>query len=172
VCGVGHETDFTIADFVADVRAPTPTSAAELAAPRRDQLLGELVSLQQALLQRLTLRLEREAQTLDQLTLRLNHALPNPERMREQLTFLRQRLSQSWLVRVESWQQGQTHLAAQLEALNPQRTLERGYAVIMRGMGEEAYAVRSPLELKPQETLQVRLAEGEAEIVLGLVKQK
>jgi len=172
VCGVGHETDFTIADFVADVRAPTPTSAAELAAPRRDQLLGELVSLQQALLQRLTLRLEREAQTLDQLTLRLNHALPNPERMREQLTFLRQRLSQSWLVRVESWQQGQTHLAAQLEALNPQRTLERGYAVIMRGMGEEAYAVRSPLELKPQETLQVRLAEGEAEIVLGVVKQK
>ena len=172
VCGVGHETDFTIADFVADVRAPTPTSAAELAAPRRDQLLGELVSLQQALLQRLTLRLEREAQTLDQLTLRLNHALPNPERMREQLTFLRQRLSQSWLVRVESWQQGQTHLAAQLEALNPQRTLERGYAVIMRGMGEEAHAVRSPLELKPQETLQVRLAEGEAEIILGVVKQK
>ncbi len=172
VCGVGHETDFTIADFVADVRAPTPTSAAELAAPRRDQLLGELVSLQQALLQRLTLRLEREAQNLDQLTLRLNHALPNPERMREQLTFLRQRLSQSWLVRVESWQQGQTHLAAQLEALNPQRTLERGYAVIMRGMGEEAHAVRSPLELKPQETLQVRLAEGEAEIVLGVVKQK
>ena len=172
VCGVGHETDFTIADFVADVRAPTPTSAAELAAPRRDQLLGELVSLKQALLQRLTLRLEREAQTLDQLTLRLNHALPNPERMREQLTFLRQRLSQSWLVRVESWQQGQTHLAAQLEALNPQRTLERGYAVIMRGMGEEAYAVRSPLELRPQETLQVRLAEGEAEIVLGAVKQK
>jgi exodeoxyribonuclease VII large subunit len=172
VCGVGHETDFTIADFVADVRAPTPTGAAELAAPRRDQLLGELVSLQQALLQRLTLRLEREAQTLDQLTLRLNHALPNPERMREQLTFLRQRLSQSWLVRVESWQQGQTHLAAQLEALNPQRTLERGYAVIMRGMGEEAHAVRSPLELKPQETLQVRLAEGEVEIVLGLVKQK
>jgi len=172
VCGVGHETDFTIADFVADVRAPTPTSAAELAAPRRDQLLSELVSLQQALLQRLTLRLEREAQTLDQLTLRLNHALPNPERMREQLTFLRQRLSQSWLVRVESWQQGQTHLAAQLEALNPQRTLERGYAVIMRGMGEEAYAVRSPLELRPQETLQVRLAEGEAEIVLGVVKQK
>ncbi len=172
VCGVGHETDFTIADFVADVRAPTPTSAAELAAPRRDQLLSELVSLQQALLQRLTLRLEREAQTLDQLTLRLNHTLPNPERMREQLTFLRQRLSQSWLVRVESWQQGQTHLTAQLEALNPQRTLERGYAVIMRGMGEEAHAVRSPLELKPQETLQVRLAEGEAEIVLGVVKQK
>ena len=170
VSGVGHETDFTIADFVADVRAPTPTGAAELAAPRRDQLLNELASFQQALLQRLTLRLEREAQTLDQLALRLNHALPNPERMREQLTFLRQRLSQSWLVRVESWQQGQTHLGAQLEALNPQRTLERGYAVIMRGMGEQTHAVRNPDELKPQETLQVRLAEGEAEIVLGAVK--
>jgi exodeoxyribonuclease VII large subunit len=92
--------------------------------------------------------------------------------MREQLTFLRQRLSQSWLVRVESWQQGQTHLAAQLEALNPQRTLERGYAVIMRSLGEQTHAVRNPQELRSQETLQVRLAEGEAEIVLGAVKQK
>ena len=51
VSGVGHETDFTIADFVADARAPTPTGAAELAAPRRDQLLNELASFQQALLQ-------------------------------------------------------------------------------------------------------------------------
>jgi exodeoxyribonuclease VII large subunit len=50
VSSVGHETDFTIADFVADLRAPTPTGAAELAAPRKDQMLQELDTIMQALL--------------------------------------------------------------------------------------------------------------------------
>ncbi len=72
VSGVGHETDFTIADFVSDLRAPTPTGAAELAAPRKDQMLQELDAIMQALLQRINQRVEREAQTLDQLALRLS----------------------------------------------------------------------------------------------------
>ena len=137
VSGVGHETDTTIADFVADLRAPTPTGAAEMAAPRRDQLLAELANFKQAMTQATQRRLEREAQTLDQFALRLNHALPNPERMREQIQNLRQRLGQSWMVRTQYWQRHQQHLAAQLEALSPQRTLERGYA---RGRGRSAQA--------------------------------
>lgn len=173
VSGVGHETDFTIADFVADLRAPTPTGAAELAAPRRDQMLQELDAIMQALLQRINQRVEREAQTLDQLALRLSHALPNPDRMREQINGWQQRLNQAWSVRMENWKRNQSHYQSQLEMLNPQRTLERGYAVILsKEAEEELHAIRNPSELVIERVYQVRLAEGQAEVWLSDVKTR
>ncbi|MBU3621150.1 exodeoxyribonuclease VII large subunit [Polynucleobacter sp. CS-Odin-A6] len=169
VSGVGHETDVTIADFVADLRAPTPTGAAELAAPRRDQMLQELDAIKQTLLQRVNQRIERDAQTLDQLALRLSHALPNPDRMREQIQGWQKRLNQSWLVQVENWKRDQGHFQSQLEMLNPQRTLERGYAVILinskKSQEENAmHAVRNPQELNTDSVFEVRLAEGQVEV--------
>ena len=172
VSGVGHETDFTIADFVADLRAPTPTGAAELAAPRKDQMLQELEAIKQALLQRVIQRVEREAQTLDQLALRLSHALPNPDRMREQITSWQQRLNQAWLVRMENWKRNQSHYQLQLEMLNPQRTLERGYAVILSKQENELHAVRKLNELNTENIFQVRLAEGQAEVQFSEVDTK
>ena len=172
VSGVGHETDFTIADFVADLRAPTPTGAAELAAPRKDQMLQELEAIKQALLQRVNQRIEREAQTLDQLALRLSHALPNPDRMREQITSWQQRLNQAWLVRMENWKRNQSHYQLQLEMLNPQRTLERGYAVILSKQENQLHAVRKPNELNTENVFQVRLAEGQAEVQFSEVDTK
>ena len=169
VSGVGHETDFTIADFVADLRAPTPTGAAELAAPRRDQMLQELDAIMQALLQRINQRIEREAQTLDQLALRLSHALPNPDRMREQISGLQQRISQAWSVSIENWKRNQSHYQLQLEMLNPQRTLERGYAVILRQEKNSLFALRNPNELHVHQNYQVRLAEGQAVIEVSRV---
>jgi exodeoxyribonuclease VII large subunit len=170
VSGVGHETDVTIADFVADLRAPTPTGAAELAAPRRDQMLQELDAIMQALLQRVSQRVEREAQTLDQLALRLSHALPNPDRMREQISGWQKRLNQAWLVRVENWKRDQSHFQSQLEMLNPQRTLERGYAVILSKEEQAMHAVRSPKELNTESVFELRLAEGRVEVEFSKVK--
>jgi exodeoxyribonuclease VII large subunit len=169
VSGVGHETDVTIADFVADLRAPTPTGAAELAAPRRDQMLQELDAIMQALLQRVSQRVEREAQTLDQMALRLSHALPNPDRMREQISGWQKRLNQAWLVRVESWKRDQGYFQSQLEMLNPQRTLERGYAVILSEEEQAMHVVRNPSELNTENTFQVRLARGQLEVEFARV---
>lgn len=170
VSGVGHETDVTIADFVADLRAPTPTGAAELAAPRKDQMLQELDAIMQALSQRINQRIEREAQTLDQLALRLSHALPNPDRMREQIVNWQQRLSQAWVVRMESWNRNQSHYKSQLEMLNPQRTLERGYAVILSKEERAMHAVRNPKELNVKQLFQVRLAEGQVEVQFAKIE--
>jgi exodeoxyribonuclease VII large subunit len=172
VSGVGHETDVTIADFVADLRAPTPTSAAEMAAPRKDQLLQELDAMGAALLQRMSQRVEREAQTLDQLALRLAHALPNPDRMREQIASWQKRLNQAWMVRVQGWKQDQTHYQSQLEMLNPQRTLERGYAVILSKEKEAMHAVRKASELQPNAEFEIRLAQGTASVEFASVQQK
>ena len=172
VSGVGHETDFTIADFVADLRAPTPTGAAELAAPRRDQMLQELDAIMQALTQRITQRIEREAQTLDQLALRLSHALPNPDRMREQIQGWQQRLNQAWAVRMENWKRNQTHYQSQLEMLNPQRTLERGYAVILSKEKDQLHAVRKPGEINTEQAYEIKMAEGQVEVQFSEVLRK
>jgi exodeoxyribonuclease VII large subunit len=158
ISGVGHETDFTIADFVAVLRAPTPSGAAELATPKREQLLQELKAYQDTITQKLQQRLEREAQTLDQISLRLKHALPNADRMREQIGQWQQRLGHSMQVYVQNLKRNQVHWLMQLETLNPQRTLERGYAVIL---DSQKRAARNPKDIRQDQEYLVQLAEGE-----------
>ena len=166
VSGVGHETDFTIADFVADLRAPTPTGAAELATPDRQALLQDLEVLAQRMTVRVTQRLDREAQRLDQLSLRLSHALPNPDRMRDKAAQLKARLDQSWQVRKNVYYQQHLNWSSHLELLNPQRTLDRGYAVILDANEQ---ALRDPAALKAGELFSIHLAKGVSQVELAKV---
>jgi exodeoxyribonuclease VII large subunit len=101
VSGVGHETDFTIADFVADLRAPTPTAAAELASAPRTQWLAELEVLQQRLERTLRRRLEAEAQRLDWLTGRLGRPSQAVAGERLRLDRSAQRLHHALALRLE-----------------------------------------------------------------------
>lgn len=167
VSGVGHETDFTIADFVADLRAPTPTGAAELATPNRDALLQDLDVLAQRMSVRLSQRIDKEAQRLDQLALRLNHALPNPDRMRDKAQQLSVRLNQAWQVNMQNHRQRHQAWRQHLELLSPQRTLDRGYAVLL---DEKGQAIKSGQQIQAKKTYELRLAEDWSDITVSEVE--
>ncbi len=101
ICGVGHETDFTIADFAADLRAPTPTAAAELAAPDRDALLAELGQLDSKLRRRFERALNERQQRLDWLGGRLVQPAQRLAQRQEDCRQLGQRLHRALLARTE-----------------------------------------------------------------------
>lgn len=207
IAGVGHETDFTIADFVADVRAPTPTAAAEIAVTARADLVQQIEALATQLQRALRRRLDQHNQTIDMLARRLispgaaianerlklvglqtkmQHALSTVKQQayfrleqlkqkliqrapdcvyhQHQLQQLAQRLHYEARRHLRAQQQTLTNLSTQLELLNPQRTLERGYAIVLDKKGK---VLSKPDQFHAPDSITVRLAEGEVD--LGII---
>ena len=159
ITGIGHETDFTIADFAADLRAPTPTAAAELATPNRDDLQVSLTDL--------THRLERIAQTtqsdrrmvLGALKYRLNQFSPITRILtgRQQLDDILRRLESSMTHRLTLQQAHLEGIKQKLAALNPLAVLGRGYAMVTQHDGT---VIRSINQVQTGDGLSVRVSDG------------
>jgi len=161
VSAVGHEVDFTIADFVADVRAPTPSGAAEIIVPDREHWLRTINSLA-ARIGRLGQRaVEDRAQSLDWLGRRLAQASPAAvvERSIARLAGLRQRLNVSARETVSDVSHRLELAMRGLHSVSPLATLDRGYAIV-----EDASTGRVLLKASdaaPGDNIRARLAEGE-----------
>lgn len=119
VCGVGHETDFTIADFVADLRAPTPTAAAEMVAPNGEDLRRHLAQLRARANRQMQTRLETDMQTLDNLSRILLSPAQRLQRDGTQLTQWQTRLRQAMQRISETQQMSLQQFRSQLLNVKP-----------------------------------------------------
>jgi exodeoxyribonuclease VII large subunit len=161
ICGVGHETDFSLADFAADVRAPTPSAAAELVAPDRAELGAWVAGLVLALTSALGSAIGERRWRLTEQARALRHLSPAA-----QLTQSRQRVD-DLVGRAEGaarhnlvlYRERLGGLNGRLAAISPQGTLERGYAIVRHG--ETDAVVRSVAQVAPGDALSVRVADGE-----------
>ncbi len=189
VCGVGHETDVTLSDFAADLRAPTPTAAAELVAPTRADCLDVLAAHARSMrrgvrgaidghaqrLDRTASRLSRpsqgirqQAQRLALLAQRLAHRVPRAlESRRVELARSETELRRSVAQRLVMHDQRLDGFATRLRALDPKQVLARGYAWLS---DENGRAVVSARDLAVGATLQAILGDGSAEVEVRNVR--
>jgi exodeoxyribonuclease VII large subunit len=166
VCGVGHETDFTIADFVADLRAPTPSAAAELVTPDQDELVRRLILTKAQL-----------ADGMGEAIVQRRHALAGEARA------LRRLSPQAWIDQRRQRVDDLSHVArtavahhfsldrarldglsSRLSALNAEATLARGYTIVRRR--EDGLVVSRVAQVSPGDRLSVHVSDGEFESVV------
>jgi len=163
VSAVGHETDFTIADFVADLRAPTPSAAAELVVPDMQGIADYLQRTQQRIFAVVRNRIERDRRDLNRA---MTHpALRNPAvliRDRQQhIDMLSERIFERMQHRLTSTAQRLDAVEGRLTALNPRGVLQRGYALVLRP--EDGALIPTAAQAAQVERVQIQFYDGAVE---------
>ncbi len=164
VCGVGHETDFTIADFVADLRAPTPTAAAELVAQPLQNWLVSLDALQRRLSGAVLSQLDKRSQLLDMTATRLGRPSGVAARQRLRLASKAQQLHYLALNFLRQKGQSLESASFRLESLDPNLVLRRGYAWLTDASGKTVSSVH---QASAGQTLNASLTDGRLELTVA-----
>ena len=160
ISAVGHEPDVTIADFVADLRAATPSNAAELAVPDQNDVAVQLRQISGRMAQAMGRRLEAARRELDRAS--QCRALQNPmnyvDDKRMLLDYQREKLAAGLTASLSRERERFAALASKLDALSPLKVLGRGYAIPQK---EDGGVVRSTTDVIPGDALRLRVADGE-----------
>ena len=159
ISAVGHEPDVTISDFVADLRAATPSNAAELAVPDQDALRQSLDDLHSAMAVAMLTKIDRAGERLQNLSNRpvLKSPLASFESRRRALELLENRLVSAQSGNVARSRQRFVAQVGKLDAMSPLKVLTRGYAMVAK---EDGTIVRSVSDVKPREPIAVRVSDG------------
>jgi len=158
VSGVGHETDVTIADLVADVRAPTPSAAAEIVVPDRREMSAAVAGFANRLSDRASRQVGDYRMRLEQAVDRLAFLAPETRHPRQRVDELLRAASQALGQSLAIHRERLRSLELQLSALDPSAILSRGYAVVR---GEDGSIVSSVADLAPGDSFDLALADGE-----------
>ncbi len=163
ITGVGHETDFTIADFVSDLRAPTPTAAAELATPDQADLrldLAELARQLNSIAQRYLSEVRWEFRELES-SLEKYSPLSRVQSESQRIDELEHRLAASTQYMLQLSRTNLSGLTQHLAALNPAAVLERGYAILTNRSGDTISHLR---QVTPGDSLNVQVTDGDFDV--------
>jgi exodeoxyribonuclease VII large subunit len=214
ISAVGHEIDTTISDYVADVRAPTPSAAAEICTPDSQDMELQFAGYESLLTDTLSLKLERfrhrltasrarlqhpgqrlqaQAQRLDNLELRLTEQVRKPilaaqhrqqklqlrlnnlnprrpiEQRQQQLNQLQQRLEKAAVLKIEKQRQRLSHAAGLLDGVSPLNTLKRGYSITS---DEKGSVITQIAQLKPKQSIQIRVSDGTVDATVKSLKNR
>jgi exodeoxyribonuclease VII large subunit len=171
ISAVGHETDVTIADFVSDLRAPTPSAAAELAVNDYQVFQGVIKDYERKLKRELQQRLNQYRSRVNQLKLRLFYASPTYQikQKRQYLIEMEQKLGQRMNSRLKEKRHKLELYIARLEGLSPLSKLSKGYALIV---GEDNVPVQSIKKVKKNEILTVSLLDGDVKTRVEELQEK
>ena len=164
ICGVGHETDFTLADFAADVRAPTPSAAAEIATPDQSELIGDLRDLTNRLIAAIESQIQDRRWALSAHIASLRGLSPRAAlaNSRQRLDDLNLRAIHALQHRLELDRQRINITTQRLNSLSPLAILDRGYAIVTRADSTEV--IRDAGEVKKDEKLDVRVSKGKFKV--------
>ena len=167
ISAVGHEVDFTIGDFVADLRVPTPSAAAELVVNRKDELNETVVNLKKRMITSIKLHLSQTRARVERLA---NHyILKEPiniiRTFQQKVDELGLRLNRSINNTLQERRYQIDNVQSRLRALNPKNVLERGYSILLSKSTQKP--ILSPQQVDEGERLRGIIAQGELELIVG-----
>jgi exodeoxyribonuclease VII large subunit len=159
ISAVGHESDFTICDFVADQRAPTPSAAAELAVPDAREWMGHFAAVRERIRALTESSIAQNKRYLNQLT--ASRVMQHPEQVLShfylKISTLEQGLEQATEHALREKQQQLARISAKMEALNPLSVLARGYATVSDADGK---SITRAAHVQRGDSLQIRFSDG------------